>query len=109
MTLTFTPTHKKEEFWYAYVGDIRKIEILQISGLMNAEKQRQNNLSKDQKQSVFLYLLQRSGQKKKLPNGIARDAAAHFQISTRLVTKIWTKGREGSPENAHEILKSFSP
>ena len=76
---------------------------------MNAEKQRQNNLSKDQKQSVFLYLLQRSGQKKKLPNGIARDAAAHFQMSTRLVTKIWTKGRECSPENAHEILKSFSP
>ena len=44
-----------------------------------------------------------------MPNGIARDAAAHFQISTRLVTKIWTKGRECSPENAHEILKSFSP
>ena len=76
---------------------------------MDNEKQKRKNLDGPQIRAVYLYLLQKANGKKKLPDGVRTDAATKFEISARTVSKIWAKGRDVTPEQSAEVLKSFSP
>jgi hypothetical protein len=62
-----------------------------------------------QRRAVYLFLLQNSNHSKKLPNGIAQQAAAKFGIGSRVVTRIWTIGKNVEQEGQEAILNSLSP
>ena len=73
------------------------------------EKQKRKNLSGDERRALFLYLLQFSDGKNKLPHGVVPLAAEKFGVCFRVVGKIWKIGKQTDPDNPAQLLKNLSP